>query len=54
MIPFGANVVFRTVGPQGHKEPKFAPRSEHCLFAGYYLKQDNAGKMTFFLKLVGF
>ena len=38
LIPFGAKVVFRPFRPPGHKGPKFAPRSEFGLFAGYFLQ----------------
>ena len=38
LIPFGAKVVFRQFRPPGHKCPKFAPRSEFGLFAGYFLQ----------------
>ena len=38
LIPFGAKVVFRPFRPTGHKGPKFAPRGEFGLFAGYFLQ----------------
>ena len=38
LIPFGAKVTFRPFRPPGHKGPKFAPRSEFGLFAGYFLQ----------------
>ena len=47
LIPFGAKVVFRPFRPPGHKGPKFAPRSEFGLFAGYFLQPGGLWKGEF-------